>query len=264
MQGRCDGGKGMRFEAQLRAIHRGGTAAGFRDQLRISGADEAILLLAAATDYRGKDPTAVCVQTLDAAAAKPFDALRTAHLAEHQRLFRRVDLDLGYTADMLRPTDRRLAELRRGAIDPQLAALYFQYGRYLLIGSSRPGYMPANRQGLWAEGLRPPWHCDYATNVHLQMNYWPAEVCNLAECHEPLLEMIESLREPARKTAWAYYNTPRVRGPCDDQRLGLDLARLGTPARGCFRPAARGSAGTFGSITPSAATRSICAASIRR
>jgi len=208
MRGRCDGGTGMKFEAQLRIVAPGGRISGSRNRLRISGADEAVLLLVAATDYRGKDPTAECEKTLAEASRKSFRALREEHVAEHRRLFRRVDLQLGWNLAVRQPTDVRLGQLRQGKNDPHLLPLFFQYGRYLLISSSRPGCMPANRQGLWADGLKPPWHCDYRTNVHLQMNYWPAETCNLAECHRPLFDLIESLRVPGRRTARAYFNAP--------------------------------------------------------
>jgi alpha-L-fucosidase 2 len=216
MQGQCDGGKGMRFEAQLKALPKGGQLSGSGDTLRVDGADEVVLLLAAATDhvldpaqnYRGKDPAALCQKHLAAASNKAFDALRNAHVAEHQRLFRRMDLDLGRTPAAELPTDKRLEALRKGGDDPQLISLYFQYGRYLLISSSRPGTMAANLQGIWADGLAPPWHCDYHANINVQMNYWHAETCNLAECHLPMVELTKSLVEPGRKTAKAYFNAP--------------------------------------------------------
>ena len=216
MKGRSDGGKGMKFEAHLKAIVKGGKISGAQDTLNVAGADEAVLLLAAATDYvldrakdyRGKDPAALCGRHIADASAKPFDAIRKAHVAEHQRLFRRVSIDLGSSAAARKPTDMRLAALKSGGADPQLAGLYFQFGRYLLICSSRPGCLPANLQGIWGDGLRMPWHCDYHANINVQMNYWPAEMCNLAECHEPLIRLTRSLVEPARKTAKAYYNAP--------------------------------------------------------
>ena len=216
MQGQCDGGKGMKFEAQLKAMPKGGKLSGSGDTLRIEGADEVVLLLAAATDhvldraknYRGKDPTTLCETYLAAASGKSFDAMRNDHVQEHQRLFRRVDLDLGRTAAADLPTDKRLEALRKGGEDPQLIALSFQFGRYLLISSSRPGTMAANLQGIWADGLKPPWHCDYHANINVQMNYWPAETCNLAECHRPMIELTKSLVEPGWKTAQAYFNAP--------------------------------------------------------
>ena len=113
---------------------------------------------------------------------------------------------MGSSDTARRPTDERLEAVKEGADDPQLAALYFQYGRYLLIGSSRPGDLAANLQGVWAEGIQTPWNCDYHNNINVQMNYWPAEVANLAECHEPLFDLIELLRAPGRKTAKTHYD----------------------------------------------------------
>jgi len=216
MRGQCDGGKGMKFEAHLKAITKGGKVSGSGDTLRVDKADEVVLLLAANTDhvldpsrsYRGKDPAALCEKQIAGASKKSFDTLFKDHLAAHHRLFGRVDLDLGHGDNEHLPTDERLRQLARGANDPQLLALYFQYGRYLLMCSSRPGSLPANLQGLWAEGLAPPWHADYHANINVQMNYWPAEVANLAECHLPLIDLTRSLVEPGRKTARAYYNAP--------------------------------------------------------
>jgi len=208
MQGQCDSGRGMRFEAHLKLIHFGGKVAGAEKQLRVEGADEAVLLLAAATSFAGDDPTAACERALAAAQAKPYAQFRMEHVLEHRRLFRRVHVDLGYSGLVRLPTDRRLVEFQRRREDHHLFALAFQYGRYLLISSSRPGTLPAGSQGLWFAGARPPLGGLYATDLHLPMTYWAAEPCNLAECHQPLLALIESLRPPGRKTARAYYNAP--------------------------------------------------------
>ncbi|MHC4510260.1 MAG: glycosyl hydrolase family 95 catalytic domain-containing protein, partial [Planctomycetota bacterium] len=125
---------------------------------------------------------------------------------EHRRLFRRVALRLGGTDTVDKPTDERLAAMKAGTDDPDLCALYFQFGRYLLISSSRPGCMPANLQGLWNEHIKAPWNCDYHININVQMNYWPAEVCNLSECHEPFFDLVDNLRPRGRKTAKDVYN----------------------------------------------------------
>jgi alpha-L-fucosidase 2 len=208
-----DGDSGMKYIARLRAICDGGKLSIDDDKLRIEGADTAILLLAAATDYklqppdyRGDPPERKTAGQLAAAAAKPYADLLKAHLADYQRLFHRVDLDLGRSDAADWPTDERLKAVQAGADDPQLAALYFQFGRYLLIGSSRPGSLPANLQGIWTEGVKTPWNGDYHVNINLQMNYWPADLSNLSECFQPLFEFIDSLRIPGAKTAKVHYD----------------------------------------------------------
>jgi alpha-L-fucosidase 2 len=202
------GGDGLGFHAAVKVVAEGGRIEPFPERLAIEEADAVTLVLAAATSYRGGDPKAHCERSL-AAAAKPYERLRADHVADHRRLFRRVDLrldakDARDEAAAL-PTDERLDRVKQGARDPVLDALYFQFGRYLLIASSRPGDLPANLQGLWNDSLHPPWDSDYHLNVNLQMNYWPAEVTNLAECHQPLFDLVESLREPGRRTARVHY-----------------------------------------------------------
>jgi len=195
---------GMRFEAHVLAIPTGGEVANAVGRLDITGADAVTLLVAAATDYRGGDPKTLCRRYIDA-ARKPYDALREAHIADHRRMFRRVTLDLGPSENAGLPTDQRLAAVQKGADDPGLVALYFQLGRYLLMGSSRPGCLPANLQGVWNEHMKAPWNSDYHTNINLQMNYWPAEVCNLAECHVPLFDYMDSLVPSGERTAKVHY-----------------------------------------------------------
>jgi alpha-L-fucosidase 2 len=126
-------------------------------------------------------------------------------VADYQQYFSRVDLDLGVTDAVYFPTDSRIEAMKNGNIDPHLVRLYYQFGRYLLISSSRPGCLPANLQGIWADGLTPPWSSDYHININIQMNYWPAEVTNLSELHEPFLLFINDLRKDARKTAREVY-----------------------------------------------------------
>jgi len=205
LQGRCDGGKGMAFRAELRVLTEGGRVGVKGAGVEVTDADVATFLLAVATDFGGKDPQQICQKRLSAALAKPYPELRSAHIADHQKLFRRVELDLGGSDAVKRPTDERLAAVRKGGEDPRLMTQYFQLARYLLIASSRPGCLPANLQGLWNDSLNPPWNCDYHLNINLQMNYWPAEVGNLAECHLPLFDLLDSLREPGRKTARMHY-----------------------------------------------------------
>jgi alpha-L-fucosidase 2 len=208
------GGEGVRYAARLRALVRGGTVRAAGNSLVVEGADTALLLVAAATDYRGfagrqlDDPAAATLADLDQAAKKTFAELRAAQQADHEKYFQRVNLRLGAGepgANARLPMDRRLAGFAQGAPDPELAALYFNFGRYLLICSSRPGGLPANLQGIWAEEIQTPWNGDWHLDINVQMNYWPAQVCNLAELQEPLNKLIASLVEPGRKTARAYY-----------------------------------------------------------
>jgi len=210
------GGEGMAYEARLAARAAGGEVRADEGLLRVRGADEVVLLLAAGTDYDGpiRGPwggaafrTRVADE-LARATATDVAALLAAHERDHRALFGRVALDLGTDEAAAKPTAERLRAFAEGGADPGLAALLFQYGRYLLIASSRPGGLPANLQGLWAEELQTPWNGDYHLDINVQMNYWPAEVTDLGECHEPLVRLIESLVEPGRRTARAYYGAP--------------------------------------------------------
>jgi alpha-L-fucosidase 2 len=179
-------------------------------ELFVRGANAVTLFVVAATSYNDHknisgDPEARTKKYLTGSQAKPFDQLRADHTTDHQRLFRRVSLDLGKTDAARLPTDQRVARYGDGKNDPHLAALYFQFGRYLLIASSRPGTQPANLQGIWNEILAPPWDSKYTININTEMNYWPAEVTNLAECHEPLFRLVEQIAETGRRTAKVHY-----------------------------------------------------------
>jgi alpha-L-fucosidase 2 len=198
------GGQGLRFESRAQVTAEGADAGVETDDgcLRVSDADELVVRLGAATDFEGDDPGATCDAVLDA-ADRPYDEQRADHVADHRELFDRVSLDLGEPVDA--PTDERLAAVGDGAEDPALAALYFQYGRYLLAASSRPGGLPANLQGVWNWEFDPPWNSGYTTNINLEMNYWPAERCNLGECAEPLYRLLDRLREDSRRTAREHY-----------------------------------------------------------
>lgn len=199
---------GVKFRAVLRAVNEGGQVEVSGNDLIVSKANAVTLLIVAATDYRGSDPAAACAQYL-ARATKPYPALKTAHLADHERLFRRVELELAPPAtdrsiESL-PTDERLARMKTGQEDPGLSALYFQFGRYLLMSSSRPGTMAANLQGIWNESMAPPWDSKYTTNINVEMNYWPAEVGNLAETTLPLFDLVKTNLESGRRTAKEMY-----------------------------------------------------------
>jgi alpha-L-fucosidase 2 len=206
-------GEGMNFEARLHVQAVGGQVTADGSEVRVENVDEALLVLAAATSFRGfqtspglegRDPTDACTADLEAVHDKPYAALRQSHVADHRALFDRVQIDLGETPAAARPTDQRLVRFNEDP-DPQLAALFFQYGRYLLIASSRPGTQPANLQGIWNDKVVPPWNSNYTLNINAEMNYWPAEVCNLSECHDPLMQMIAELAVNGRETAAVNY-----------------------------------------------------------
>jgi alpha-L-fucosidase 2 len=209
-------GQGMLFEARLQVLQKGGKVSIDNGVLQVTGASSATLLIAAATGFRGFDqqpdlPAAAisdkCAKVLDVAAKRPFAKLRADHIADHQTLFRRVALDLGGQSSSALPTDERLARLETNP-DPHLAALYFQYGRYLLIASSRPGTQPANLQGIWSYEVRPPWSANWTANINAQMNYWLAETTNLSELHAPLFDLIDELSRNGATTASVNYGLP--------------------------------------------------------
>jgi alpha-L-fucosidase 2 len=195
---------GVLFTALIRAIPEGGTVRPEKSSVRVEGAKAVTLLLAAATTFRERDPGEACRGAIEAAARKPIARLRADHLADYQRFFRRVTLDLG-GAPSDAPTDERLASVQRGATDPGLEALYFHYGRYLLISSSRPGGMAANLQGVWNDSLAPPWDSKYTININTEMNYWPAEPTNLSELHDALFDLVDRAREDGRRVARTLY-----------------------------------------------------------
>ncbi len=192
---------GLRYEARVRVIPTGGKLSAQGAALTFTGCDSLLLLVAAGTDYspdfargyRGDDPAPLLDSRLAAAAKLTPDQLRAAHIRDYQSLFNRVTLDLGPSTPAQRalPTDKRRTAAAKET-DPELEALLFQYGRYLLISCSRPGGLPANLQGLWNDSNTPAWASDYHTNINIQMNYWPAEPANLAECHEPLINLVRS------------------------------------------------------------------------
>lgn len=198
---------GTKFDGIVDIVIDGGTSLATKSGLEIRKANSATLFLACATDYNSAAPAspllhdrlAQCVGTLEAAKKKGYGDLKSASVKEHQRLFRRVSLDIGPNIDS--PTDERLDTVKGGGKDPGLEELYFQFGRYLLITSSRPGDMPANLQGIWSPYETAPWNADYHLNINLQMNYWIAEVGNLSECHMPLFDLLENLRPSARDLA---------------------------------------------------------------
>jgi len=209
-----EGGRGVRFAARLKILIKGGTSTPVGDAIEVRNADEALLFVTAATDIRTfagrhvENAHATAEADLKRVSGQTWGQLWVSHLADYGRYFDRADLQLGARdADAAaRPTLQRLRAFHEGAADPSLAALYFNFGRYLLISSSRPGGLPANLQGIWADTIQTPWNGDWHANINVQMNYWPAETTNLSELHEPLFALIESLVEPGTRTARAYYD----------------------------------------------------------
>ena len=221
----------MRYEARLRARTEGGRIRVVDDELIVDGADAVTLVIAAATNFVNykdvsADPAARVDSTMKTVEGKGYEALKAAHLNEHQRLFRRVAATLPATPNSVLPTDERLKGFD-GANDPSLAALVFQFGRYLLISSSRPGTQPANLQGIWNKDQNPMWDSKYTTNINTEMNYWPAEVGNLSECAEPLFALIQELTDQGGQVARESYG---ARGWVFHQNT--DLWRVAAPMDG--------------------------------
>ncbi|WP_410812741.1 glycosyl hydrolase family 95 catalytic domain-containing protein [Micromonospora sp. 067-2] len=209
-------GTGMIFATALRVRTDAGTVSVDGDGLRLTGAREATLLLAAETSFRSWDAvphddraallTAVTA-TLDAASARTPEELADRHERDHGSLFGRVQLKLAGDPEVeAAPTDLRLARYRAGHDDPGLEALLFDYGRYLLIASSRPGGQPANLQGVWSADVQPSWSSNFTSNINVQMNYWPAETTNLPECHRPLFDLVDELAASGARTARSLYD----------------------------------------------------------
>ena len=208
------GGKHMRFATRLVVRTDGGTCRAADGELHVKDADSATILLTAATDYdlqtmdfdRSIKPRRRCRRILDRVAGKTYSELRRRHVRDHTRFFGPVELELGDSPHPDLPLDERMKKVRSGAYDPQLVEQYFQFGRYLLMGSSRrPGRLPANLQGVWSRRMWAPWEADYHLDINLQMNYWPADVCNLSETAKPLCDFTQRLSEHGRDTAREMY-----------------------------------------------------------
>ncbi len=200
----------VKFEGRCRVIVHGGKATVDDKQITVEGANAATLMLALATSVKSyndisADPAARCAEVLKKVADKTPRQVRDAHVADHQALFRRVSIDLGPAPAPNLPTDQRVLKYAQKE-DPQLAALFFQYGRYLLIASSRPGGQPANLQGLWNDSVNPPWDSKYTVNINTEMNYWPAEPTNLSECGRPLFDALADIGQTGRSVAQKHYN----------------------------------------------------------
>jgi alpha-L-fucosidase 2 len=230
-------GAGLRFQAALQAFPDAGTSRATDDSLRIQGANAVTFVLTAATSFVNYndisgDPAAACEKILTAAADNDFATLRRRHVEDFANLMGRVHLDVGDKSMREKPIDERLQVHRAGQRDPNLEALCFQFGRYMLVSSSRAGGQPANLQGIWNESVSPSWGSKYTININTEMNYWPAEVCNLSECHQPLFDMLKDISITGAKTAKVYYgcggwvthhNIDLWRGaaPVDAARFGM-------------------------------------------
>ncbi|WP_372631118.1 glycoside hydrolase N-terminal domain-containing protein [Cohnella sp.] len=201
-----DSGGGVRYCGALVCRPEGGTVRTIGEHLVVSGADAVILVVTAATDFREPDPEAAALGNARRVAAASYPELLASHAADYRGLFDRTRLRIGGASGPIgEETSKRLENVKAGREDPGLAALYFHFGRYLLIASSRPGSLPANLQGIWNKDMLPAWDSKFTININTQMNYWPAESCHLSECHLPLFELIERMVPNGRRTAEAMY-----------------------------------------------------------
>ena len=207
------GGDGLEYMARLQALHTNGTATYKGTDLIIENADEVTLFLSATTDhvlaypdYKGRDYEGITDQNIKKAIKKNWDVLLNDHKAEYQQYYQRVHFDITPDEIQAIPTDERLANFKEHQKDLHLQELVYQYGRYLLISASRPGTLPANLQGIWADKIQSPWNGDYHTDVNLEMNYWLAETTNLSEMHLPLFDLVSSLVAPGKRTAEIQYH----------------------------------------------------------
>ncbi|MDR2622783.1 MAG: glycoside hydrolase family 95 protein [Dysgonamonadaceae bacterium] len=212
--------RGLRFAARMKAVAGNGSVSISGDVLSVKNADTLTLYISGATNYPGlsnlaagistfsADPEQTCAENINKALNKPYNLLKTNHIADHRNLFNRVELNLGKAPENITalPTGESLDSARKnGYPDAELLENYFQFGRYLLIASSRPGGMPANLQGLWAWQMNAPWNADFHTNINFQMNYWPAEITNLSELHTPMFDLMDILVKPGERTAKVMY-----------------------------------------------------------
>ena len=201
---------GVKFETRLRVKNESGTVTASNGKLQLKGVKKALILLAGNTSfYHDENYESKNSKTLEMVSNRSFDALLKNHKTDYKNLYERVSLDLGGKALDSLPIDARLQRIKEGSDDPDLAAKLFQYGRYLLIASSRQGTNPANLQGIWNEHIEAPWNADYHLNINLQMNYWPTEVTNLSELHQPFFDYLDRVLERGKNTAQKQYGVKR-------------------------------------------------------
>jgi alpha-L-fucosidase 2 len=230
-------GKGMSFQTMVQAITDGGRSSTNKNKLTVRDANSATLILSASTSFVNYmdisgDPAARNRRILSDVSGKDYQTLRQRHTSDFSGLMGRVRLNVGGSEKNEKPINLRLADVADGEADPHLEMLCFQFGRYMLVSSSRPGGQPANLQAIWNERLTPPWGSKYTININTQMNYWPAEVTNLSECHIPLISMVKDISENGVKTAQIYYGAKgwvthhnldlwRGTAPVDGARFGM-------------------------------------------
>lgn len=208
MRGNCGEG-GVKFRSIAKVIAKGGKTYSIGNNVFVDKADEAVIILTARTSFYEKDPEAWCKNVIEKVSKTSYEEMKKIHIEDFQNLFNRMSLfikgDDEEGLDKL-PTNKRLERIKEGKEDLGLVSLYFQFGRYLLISCSRPGSQPANLQGIWNKDMYPAWGSKYTININTEMNYWPAETCNLSECHAPLFDLIERMRPQGRITARKMYN----------------------------------------------------------
>ncbi len=209
MYASCGTGKGVSFCSMVRAVSEGGKVNTIGENLIVEEADAVILLISAATSFYHKEYEAQCLKYLEGAGEKTYEGLLSSHIEDYSQLYQRVKLEIPNVEESEEikrlDTAERLERLKIGKVDHELVCLYFCFGRYLLISSSRPGSLPANLQGIWNQDMLPAWDSKYTININTEMNYWPAETCNLSECHIPLFDHLDRMRAPGRRTARVMY-----------------------------------------------------------
>ncbi|ADL50360.1 glycoside hydrolase family 95 protein [Clostridium cellulovorans] len=210
LRGGCGGPDSINYSIILKGTSEGGNLYTMGGNIVVENADAVTLYLTSKTSYLSNDFDAVAISTAEAVSKRTYESILQDHIAEYQSYFSRMTLQLGNKQEALElskiPTDERLERVKEGKLDDGLISLYFHFGRYLLISCSRPGTLPANLQGIWNKHHTSPWGCKFTININTEMNYWPAETCNLSDCHTPLFDLIEKMREPGRHTAKVMYD----------------------------------------------------------
>lgn len=206
--GGCGSEDGIRFAAYVKVINNGGTVSPYGSFLSCDGCDEITILMGVQTSYRHHDYKGQAIYDVNLATEQTYEELKETHIKDYQSLYNRSEIKLQDNSDgnSLLPTDERLECIKKGSSDNKLIEMYFNFGRYLMISGSREGTLPMNLQGIWNQDMWPAWGCKYTININTEMNYWPAEICNLSELHNPLFDHIEKMRPNGRVTAKTMYD----------------------------------------------------------